>query len=137
MSRRATVTLEWLRKGRPIDDSTIIRYLILDTVKREVAAKLKPVEGKRGEKSYRASLAKWQSNITLIPSLFEQEFSLPRVQEGPMEYKEINDALRCSVVHQEVSRLDSPLLPTGKSLEEQINSLLPTCLEKTLSKRSK
>ncbi|MFW9803479.1 MAG: hypothetical protein ACFFFC_12540 [Candidatus Thorarchaeota archaeon] len=137
MSRRATVTLEWLRKGRPIDDSTIIGYLMLDTDKTEIAAKLKRLEGKRGEKSYRDSLTKWQSNIALIPSLFEREFNLPQVQEEPMEYKEINDTLRCSVVHQEVSRLDSPLTPTGMSLEDQINSLLPTCLEKTLSKRSK
>jgi hypothetical protein len=137
MSRRAAVTLEWLRKGRPLDDSTIIGYLMRDTVKTEIDAKLKSLKGKRGEKSYRDSLAKWQSNMTLTPSLFEREFSLPAQREEPMAYKEINDILRCSIVHQEVSRLDTPLTPTGKSLEDQINSLLPTCLDKTLSKRAK
>jgi len=110
---------------------------MLDNVNMEIAAKLKSLKGKRGGNSYRDGLTKWQSNITLIPSIFEQEFSLPEVQEEPMAYKEINDALKYAVVHQEVSRLDTPLMPAGKSLEEQINSLLPKCLEKTLSKRTK
>jgi hypothetical protein len=137
MSRRATVTLEWLRKGRFLDDSTIIGYLIRDTVKTGIDAKLKSLKEKRGKKSYRDSLAKWQSDMKLTHSLFEQEFSLPPQREEPMAYKEINDILSCSIVHQEVSRLDTPLMPTGKSLEEQINSLLPTCLDKTLSRRAK
>ncbi|MFX1439248.1 MAG: hypothetical protein ACFFFD_03300 [Promethearchaeota archaeon] len=137
MSRRATVTLEWLRKGRPLDDSTIIGYLMRDSVNTEIGAKLKSLGGKKGERNYRDSLVKWQSNLVLIPSLFEREFNLPAQREKPMAYKEIDDVLSCSLVHQEVSRLDTPLMPSGESLEEQINSLLPKCLNKTLSKRAK
>ncbi|MHA2300475.1 MAG: hypothetical protein ACXACD_05930 [Candidatus Thorarchaeota archaeon] len=137
MSRRATITLDWLRKGRPLDDPTIIRHIMLDAVQTEIAVKLKHLEEKNAEQSYAHSMADWQSNLKLSPSLFEREFNLPPLQNDRISYKVINDSLMCSTVNQEVERLDTPLMPAGKSLEEQINSLLPACLDLTRSKRSK
>jgi hypothetical protein len=109
---------------------------MLDAVQTEIATKLKQLEGKKSSLDYADNLADWQMTMKLSPSLFEQEFSLPSLPDERVSYKEINDALRCSEVNQEVERLDTPLVPKGKTLEIQVESLLPKCVAKSLSKKA-
>ncbi|MFW9967743.1 MAG: hypothetical protein ACFFEA_11380 [Candidatus Thorarchaeota archaeon] len=125
--------MDWLRKGRPLDDSTIIRHIMLDAVQKEIKAKLKQLEQKKTERSYGKSLANWLENQSLNASLFEREFNLPPVNQERVPFKMIDDALRYSTVHQDVSRRETPIRPDGDSLEKQVLSLLPACKDKTLS----
>ncbi len=133
MSRRAKITLDWLRKGRPLDDSIIIRYIVLDAVQKEIKTKLTQLEEKKTERSYRKSLADWLKNQSLNATLFEREFNLPPVNAERVPFKMIDGALGYSTVHQDVSRRETPILPEGDSLEKQVLSLLPACKDKTLS----
>ncbi|MHA2310791.1 MAG: hypothetical protein ACXADF_04795 [Candidatus Thorarchaeota archaeon] len=134
MSHRAKVTLDWLRKGRPLDDSTIIRHIMLDAVQREINEKRNQLGKKAKDREYSSSLADWQEKIELSPTLFECEFDLAPLQLEAISSKVIDDALGSTLVHQEVSRRETPVIPTGETLEEQIRSLLPSCLDKTISK---
>jgi hypothetical protein len=109
---------------------------MIDAVQREIAVKLKQLDENKAERSYAGSLADWQKNLKLNPSLFEREFNLPALQDEPISIKAINDALRYSAVNQEVERLDTPLNPNGKTFEKQVESLLPKCVVRSLSKKA-
>ncbi|MHA2069909.1 MAG: hypothetical protein ACXABY_36560 [Candidatus Thorarchaeota archaeon] len=116
MSRRAKVTLDWLRKGRPLDDSTIIRHIMLDAVQKEIKAKQEQLVGLTADDDYAASLIEWQEKMELSPTIFEREFNIPPLHENPLPDKVIDDALRWSLVHQEVSRRETPVIPSGETL---------------------
>ena len=103
---------------------------MLDAVHKEIKAKRELLKNKKKERKYLETLAHWQENLMLIPPLFEQEFNLTSLEEGQVSFEAIDGALECSAVHQEVSRRESPLIPKGDSLQEQVLSLLPACVDK-------
>lgn len=104
MGKRATVTIDWLRKGRKVEDLTILRNLITD-------------------------YSKWNvGTAKLDKKLFEKSFNLKPLPKEPSTEVVINKALGYEAVTDKVTTKMRPLRPSGSSVLEQVTSLFPANL---------
>jgi hypothetical protein len=104
MGKRAVVTLNWLKKGRMVDDLTILRNLIADS-------------------------SAWKvESADLDASLFERTFCLQPLPAEPSTGAAINKAIGHEQVTEKVTTKMRPLIPYGPNLQEQVKSLFPSNL---------
>jgi hypothetical protein len=105
MVYRAKITADWLRKGRMIDDLTILRHLIADST------------------SWNIDTAK------LDQELFQREFDLPPLPKKTVSNDTIDRTIGYEQLYPETDRtLLVPPIPFGNSVESQVASLLPSTL---------
>ncbi len=104
MGKRAFVTIDWLRKGRKVEDLTILRNLLID-------------------------YSKWGVETTKIDKkLFEESFHLKPIPEEPSTEATLNKALGYEEVTEKVTTKMRPLKPSGLNVLEQVKSLFPANL---------
>ncbi len=104
MGKRATVTIDWLRKGRKVEDLTILRNLLID-------------------------YSKWGGLTTkLDKNLFEKSFHLKPIPEKASTEAALNKALGYEEVTEKVTTKMRPLKPSGSTVKEQVKSLFPANL---------
>ncbi len=104
MGKRSKVTADWLRKGRMVEDLTILRDLIADS------------------SAWTVETAK------LDESLFEQSFGLRPLPDKSTTGIAINRAIGHEEVTDKVTTRMKPLVPFGLTIRSQVSSLLPTNL---------
>jgi hypothetical protein len=110
MGKRVVVTVDWLRKGRMVDDLTILRDLITDS-------------------------SEWNlETATLDESLFERRFGLTPLPKRPSTEAALNRALGYGEVTEEVTTKMRPLSPVGTTVLRQVKSLFPKNLSKSEEK---
>jgi hypothetical protein len=107
MEKRAEVTVDWLRKGRMIEDLTILRYLIADS------------------SAWKVETAK------LDEGLFERTFGLKPLPSERSSGVAINRALGYEEVTEKVTTKMRPLIPYGSKIQLQVSSLFPANLNKS------
>ncbi|MFX1369413.1 MAG: hypothetical protein ACFFAY_12515 [Promethearchaeota archaeon] len=103
MVKRAAITVDWLRKGRNIEDVAILRQLISDSM----------------DNSLQAS----QRNL----ALFEKSYDLAPNPMTPLSDEALDRVLGISKAN-EIEGMNDALSPKGVTLESQIQSLLPRSL---------
>ena len=104
MGKRAVVTVDWLRKGRMVDDLTILRNLVADS-------------------------SAWKvETATLDESLFEQSFGLRPLPNEASTGVAINRAIGHEEVTDKITTNMRPLVPIGPTLRSQVSSLFPANL---------
>jgi hypothetical protein len=96
--------LNWMKEGRQTNDLNILRQIIIDS-------------------------NSWKcDSMSLDEAIFEKAFSL-----APLPKEKVTDNLLKKELHydtiREISGYMKPLIPTGKTVREQIESLLPEKLE--------
>ncbi|MHA2376080.1 MAG: hypothetical protein ACXAB9_07920 [Candidatus Thorarchaeota archaeon] len=104
MANRARITVEWLRRGRPIEDVKILRNLIVDVAGSETELKV------LDEKS------------------FESAFDLEGLPRNTIP----QDILQQKLAYRDTEAFTGwqyPLEPKGESLREQVKSLIPPQLD--------
>jgi hypothetical protein len=101
MGKRAEVTVDWLRKGRMVEDLTILRYLIADS------------------SAWKVETAK------LNTALFESTFGLDPLPDRPSTVVAINSAIGQNEVTERVTTKMRPLIPLGSKVRSQVKSLFP------------
>jgi hypothetical protein len=106
MGKRAVVTIDWLRKGRMVEDLTILRNLIADS------------------SAWKIEAAK------LDERLFESTFNLQPLSNEPSTRVIINRAIGHDEVTEKITTRMRPLIPIGHTIKEQVDSLLPRNLSK-------
>jgi hypothetical protein len=107
MGKRAIVTVDWLRKGRMVEDLTILRNLIADSS----AWKVETAE--------------------LDETLFESTFGLQPLPSEPSTGVAINRVLGHEEVTDKVTTKMRPLIPLGQTIQKQVESLFPKNLSRT------
>ncbi|MFW9982653.1 MAG: hypothetical protein ACFFE3_12150, partial [Candidatus Thorarchaeota archaeon] len=101
---RPRVTIDWLRKGRRVEDIKILRNLIDDS-------------------------SDWKiCTANLSETLFEKSFGLKPLLNAPQKNAIINDFLGQTAVSEYVRINKNDLLPNGETLLSQVQSLLPANL---------
>ncbi len=101
MGQRAEVTIDWLRKGRMVEDLTILRYLIADS------------------SAWKLETAK------LDTTLFESTFGLQPLPNRPSTNVAINRAIGQDEVTEKITTKMRPLIPLGSTVRSQVKSLFP------------
>ena len=101
MGNRAEVTIDWLRKGRMVEDLTILRYLIADS------------------SAWKVETAK------LDAALFESTFGLQPLPKRPSTNIAINRAIGQNEVTEKITTKMRPLIPLGSTVRSQVKSLFP------------
>ncbi|MHA3962841.1 MAG: hypothetical protein AM325_004800 [Candidatus Thorarchaeota archaeon SMTZ1-45] len=104
MGKRAKVTVDWLRKGRMVEDLTILQNLIADS------------------STWKVQSAK------LDERLFESKFRLQPLPNEVSTESTINRALGYEEVTRKVTTKMRPLVPVGSNTRMQVKSLFPTNL---------
>jgi len=104
MGKRAKVTVDWLRKGRMVEDLAILQNLIDDS-------------------------SKWKiQTAKLDEKLFERKFHLQPIPKEVSAESTINRVLGYEEVTQRVTTKMRPLVPLGSKTREQVKSLFPANL---------
>ncbi|MFW9786410.1 MAG: hypothetical protein ACFFE1_01935 [Candidatus Thorarchaeota archaeon] len=101
MEKRAVVTIDWLRKGRMVEDLTILRNLISDS-------------------------SAWKVNTKRDTKEFESTFGLQPIPKKAST----ESVLRRTLGYDHVPEVRVPLMPVGKTTRSQVSSLLPRNLTK-------
>ena len=104
MGKRAIVTVDWLKKGRMVEDLAILRNLIADS------------------SAWKVETAK------LDEMLFERTFNLQPLPNAPSTGVAINRAIRHEEVTEKVTTKMRPLIPFGPNVRSQVKSLFPSNL---------
>jgi hypothetical protein len=104
MANRARITVDWLRKGRSIEDVKILRNLIVDVAGNETMLKV------LDEKSFESAFDLKDLPKNSVP---------PEVLQQKLAYRET----------EAFTGWQYPLEPKGESLREQVKSLLPPQLD--------
>ncbi|MHA2395932.1 MAG: hypothetical protein ACXAC0_04445 [Candidatus Thorarchaeota archaeon] len=107
MGKRAIVSVDWLRKGRMVEDLTILRNLIADS------------------SAWKVETAK------LDEMLFEGTFGLQPLPQEPSTGVAINRAIGHEEVTDKMTTKMRPLIPFGDTVKEQVASLFPDNLTET------
>ncbi|MGY5863149.1 MAG: hypothetical protein RTV41_00950 [Candidatus Thorarchaeota archaeon] len=104
MALNSPVTIDWLRKGRRVEDMKILRKLIVDS-------------------------SEWKvDNGQLSRKLFEKKVGITVVPGTPLDSTTINRILGQDSVTEIVRINKNNITPKGSKLREQVESLLPSNL---------
>ena len=101
MGKRAVVSIDWLRKGRMVEDLTILRNIIADSSAWDV------------------------ETANLDEELFQSRFNLQPLPEEPSTNIAINNAIGYEEVTEKITSKMSPLIPLGDTIRDQVSSLFP------------
>ena len=104
MTLKPPVTIEWLRKGRRVEDLKILRRLI------DASSEWKVDSGQLSE------------------NLFEENTGVNALPETPLDPSIINDILGQDSVTKIVRKNKNNITPSGSKLLKQVESLLPSNL---------
>ena len=107
MGKRAEVTVDWLKKGRWVEDLAILRNIIDDS------------------SAWKVETAK------LDETLFEKSFGLRPLSTEPTTGVAINRAIGHEEVTEIVTTKMRPLIPYGSDVRSQVSSLFPANLSPT------